>query len=64
MTVLLTPKEVADRWRIDVKTLSNWRVKGRGPHFVKLGGGRNTRVLYRPEDIEAYERQHMKEQRK
>lgn len=64
MTVLLTPQEVANRWRVDVKTLSNWRVKGRGPQFVKLGGGRNTRVLYRPEDIEAYELKHMKEQRK
>lgn len=64
MTVLLTPQEVASRWRVDVKTLSNWRVKGRGPHFVKLGEGRNTRVLYRPEDIEAYELKHMKESRK
>ena len=63
MTTLLTPAEVAGRWRIDVKTLSNWRVKGKGPVFVKLGVGRNTRVLYRPEDIEAYERQHVKERK-
>lgn len=55
ITTHLTPGELAQRWRMDVKTLSNWRNKGRGPAYVKLGGGRNTRVLYPVPAVEAYE---------
>ncbi|GEM_PF-1345664 len=51
----LTPGDLAQRWRMDVKTLSNWRVQGKGPAYVKLGEGRNTKVLYPKEAIEAYE---------
>jgi hypothetical protein len=32
-------------------TLANWRSKGIGPKWYKVGG---RRVVYRPEDIEAY----------
>lgn len=60
MNVLLTPVELAQRWRMTVGALSNWRVKGKGPAFIKMGAGRNTKVLYRLEDIEAYEARHMK----
>jgi hypothetical protein len=63
MSVLLTPVELAQRWRMDVRTLSNWRVKGRGPAFLKMGEGRNTKVLYRQEDVVAYEAKHLKEAR-
>lgn len=56
MTTHLTSAELATRWRIHPKTLSNWRVQGRGPAYVKLGGdGRTMRVLYRIEDVERYE---------
>lgn len=58
--VFLTPAELAKRWRMDVRTLSNWRVKGRGPAFMKMGEGRNTKVLYREEDISAYEAKSLK----
>ncbi len=54
-THLLTPAELAERWRIHWKTLSNWRVQGRGPAYVKLGTGKAMRVLYRIEDVERYE---------
>ena len=33
------------------RTLERWRFTGEGPQFVKLGG----RVIYRLEDIEAYD---------
>jgi hypothetical protein len=33
------------------RTLERWRFTGEGPQFVKLGG----RVVYRLEDIEAFE---------
>lgn len=63
MSVLLTPVAVAARWHIDVKTLSNWRVAGKGPAFVKIGLGRNGKVLYREEDIAKWENTNLKEQR-
>lgn len=49
----LTPKEVAVRLRTNVGTLSNWRMQGAGPRFIKLG----RKVLYPVAEIEAFERQ-------
>lgn len=36
----LTPYQLYKRWggAISPKTLANWRVKGSGPRFVKIGG--------------------------
>ncbi|MDN4982239.1 hypothetical protein QY049_03235 [Bradyrhizobium sp. WYCCWR 13022] len=31
-------------------TLSNWRIQGKGPRFVRIGG----KICYRDEDIEAF----------
>lgn len=42
---------LAQRWCISPRTLEQWRWQGRGPRFLKVGG----RVLYRLEDIEAFE---------
>lgn len=53
----LNQAELADRWDLSQRTLERWRVIGWGPCFLKIGG----RVVYRLEDIEAYERQHMRE---
>lgn len=58
--VYLTPEELADRWRVTVKTLANWRSNGTGPKYLKLGGKRNTRVMYPETAVHAYEAQHMK----
>lgn len=57
-TEYLTPKELADRWRgqVNTRTLANWRSGNQGPRFVKIGG----RVLYRIEDIIAYEQKRMR----
>jgi hypothetical protein len=35
------------------RTLERWRWRGEGPPFIKIGG----RVVYRLEDIEAFETQ-------
>ncbi len=51
MTVHLTPKDLSARWHIATQTLDNWRWRGEGPRYLKIGG----RVIYRLEDIEAYE---------
>ncbi len=50
----LTTEQLAERWHIKPKTLSNWRVSGMGPKFLKIG----QRVLYSMGEIEAYEISH------
>lgn len=37
-TVYLTPKDMAERMGVTVKTLANQRSAGTGPKFVKVGG--------------------------
>ena len=49
--IRLDQKELAVRWSISHRTLERWRVEGSGPAYLKIGG----RVIYRIEDIEAYE---------
>lgn len=52
----LTPKELADRWKITPATLANWRARKTGIQFVKLGDGPKARVLYRMIDVKFFER--------
>ncbi|WP_031595375.1 helix-turn-helix domain-containing protein [Ferrovum myxofaciens] len=47
----LNQRQLADRWDISDATLERWRSEGIGPVFLKLQG----RVLYRHEDVEAFE---------
>jgi predicted site-specific integrase-resolvase len=47
---------VARRWDISPRTLERWRWTGQGPRFLKIGG----RVVYRMEDIEAYEAERLR----
>jgi hypothetical protein len=52
----LTPAELSFRWSISQGTLQNWRVKGIGPSFYKLGNlGQGTVVRYKAEDVLAFE---------
>lgn len=53
--VFLTPVELAQRWKMSIHTLTNWRVQKVGPVYVKMGSGPKGKVLYRLIDIEAYE---------
>lgn len=43
--------ELAERWKLSPRTLERWRWTGDGPTYLKIGG----RVVYRLEDIEAFE---------
>ena len=54
--MLLTPKELSERWKVADNTLRKWRVANIGPNYIKLGDQRNSEVRYRLEDIEAFER--------
>ncbi|QLH40811.1 MAG: helix-turn-helix domain-containing protein [Defluviicoccus sp.] len=53
----LNQKQLAERWGISPKTLERWRWLGQGPKFLKLGG----RIVYRLEDIEAFEEQQLRQ---
>ncbi|OJW54580.1 MAG: hypothetical protein BGO67_10565 [Alphaproteobacteria bacterium 41-28] len=60
----LTSNCLAKRWSLSPYTIRFWRISGKGPNYLKLNG----RVLYRPEDIELFEkdklRQHTSEPKK
>lgn len=47
----LTQAELSRRWRKSERTIESWRWKKTGPRYLKIGG----RVIYRLEDIEAFE---------
>ena len=47
---LRSGKEAAVRLCLAEGTLANWRVQGKGPTFVRLGG----KICYRDEDIDAF----------
>lgn len=52
MTIsFVTQSALARRWCVSPRTLEAWRWRGEGPAYFKIGG----RILYRIEDIEAYE---------
>lgn len=47
----LNQQELAARWTLSPRTLEQWRWRGVGPRYLKLGG----RIVYRLEDVEAFE---------
>ena len=49
----LNQTHLARRWNISPRTLERWRWIGQGPRYIKIGG----RVVYRIEEIEAFELQ-------
>ncbi|WP_198370532.1 helix-turn-helix transcriptional regulator [Roseomonas rosulenta] len=52
----LTQPELAARWRVSGRTLEKWRQARIGPPHLKIGG----RVVYRLEDIEAFEAEQLR----
>ena len=55
LDTLLTPEALATRWMITPRQLSQWRWKGRGPSFVKIG----KKVLYPSQGITAFEQNNL-----
>lgn len=54
--ILLLPAELAQRWRVSVPQLAQWRYLRQGPSYVKLASGS---VRYRVADVEAWENEHL-----
>ena len=57
ITKHLNQHELSRRWTLSERTIERWRFTGEGPQFIKLGG----RVVYRLEDIEAFELRHIRQ---
>jgi hypothetical protein len=53
----LSQLDLTQRWQLSSRTLERWRHLGRGPAYLKLGRG----VMYRLQDIEAYETAHRRD---
>lgn len=51
----LLEHELAQRWRLSVRTLQRWRRAGTGPVFLRLG----RRIAYRLSDVERFEAAHL-----
>lgn len=47
----LNQVHLARRWNLSPRTLERWRWLNQGPRYLKIGG----RVVYRLEDVEAFE---------
>tara|TARA_R100001443_G_scaffold114702_1_gene131060 strand:+ start:634 stop:831 length:198 start_codon:yes stop_codon:yes gene_type:complete len=47
----LTPKELAERWRVHVNSVERWRREGKPPDYILING----KILYNLADIEALE---------
>lgn len=54
-TDLLTTDQLAKRWHMSAKHLANMRQAKNGPPYIRPAGGKRGRVLYRMDDIVAYE---------
>lgn len=50
--VYLTPDQVAERYQVSEATLKEWRYKGTGPEYVRLG----RHVRYPAKALEQWER--------
>lgn len=57
MAYYLTSEEAAIRLHLSPGTLCNWRVKGRGPKFVKFGA----KVLYPEREVQEYEKRSVRQ---
>ncbi|MEM8625457.1 MAG: helix-turn-helix domain-containing protein [Pseudomonadota bacterium] len=51
----MTQVELAARWQVSPRTLEQWRWRGVGPRYLKIGG----RVIYPLEFVETYEAEHV-----
>ncbi|WP_413800120.1 helix-turn-helix transcriptional regulator [Streptomyces iranensis] len=54
----LTPVQLADELGVSVGTLANWRWRGEGPRYLKLGSGRSSPIRYQREDVDAWKARH------
>jgi DNA-binding transcriptional MerR regulator len=49
--LFFTIKEVAERYRVEIRTVEGWRYRGVGPRGIKIGG----RVLFSIAELAKFE---------
>ena len=54
MHTYYSPREAAEFLGLSPLTLANWRSRGLGPAFVKLGEDQTDRIIYRRRDLEIW----------
>lgn len=54
--VRLTTEQLAEMWGMTADHLEVWRMRGKGPKFIKLGDDPRAPVRYRMSDILEYEK--------
>lgn len=52
----MTPEQLAVRYSVHTGTLANWRTRGCGPRYIKIG----KQVLYAREDVLRWEEEQKK----
>lgn len=54
----LTANQLAERWKgvISKRTIDDWRQKGRGPKYFKIGKSKTCLVLYKLSDVKKFEK--------
>ncbi len=57
---LMTPDDVAALLKVNAGTLANWRVKGIGPRWTRVGAKDRGKIRYRHEDVQAYIAQNLR----
>ena len=50
----LTAQEAATYLGLSRQTLANWRARGQGPAYARLGGAGRPRIVYLIEDLDAF----------
>lgn len=52
--IYIDTKQLADRWKMDSRSIHNLRLKGKGPSYIQPAGP-NGKVLYKLEELIEYE---------
>ena len=54
MPELLNEREAAALLKVAAQTLRNWRSRGRGPRYIRLGVGERTSIRYDRAELETF----------
>ena len=60
LPVLLTTEELAAMLRVSARTIEDWRLDRKGPHFIKMGIGKTARILYPLKEVEIWMQQRLR----
>lgn len=53
----MTVPELAQELKMSMTTLAVWRMKKKGPDYIKMGAGRASKILYLKKSVEEFKNQ-------